>query len=363
MRAGPRPLLVMLLLAAVDAAFAPWGARPAGEAQARSGIAYPPPPSPPPPTPFPPAPATGSTQSWYATRAFGWATRAGHTDGSASTATFASGSGALALATNAAGDIFAADGPAIRVVGSTGAVATVYSNSALLFAAVCVDQHSGAVYALDALSAGNLWRVGPGTGNASLVAMPTDPLANWWMACTVDATGGVLVSDSGVYALLRVNPATGAQAVLAGCGVPGRVDGDGAAACLHEVYSLSFDTATNSTLFADYGNETTAGSVRRLWDNGTVSTVLDGLPRARAVLARGTSFHVMYTNLGAVFSMQVYPSTGAQFPITLVNWVSDLQSVTPPSSLVVSAWWSSAVLLTASAKARAPLRRGRALGA
>jgi hypothetical protein len=308
-----------------------------------------------PPPPYPPAPAAGATLSWFANRAFGSSTRAGHTDGSAGTATFASGAGAaLALATDAAGLIYVADGPAIRVLDGSGgggsAVSTLYTNSSMLFSAVCVDQRSGAAYALDGLT-GNLWIVGPtNVANATLVASPRDPASCWWTACAVDALGGVLVADSAKYEILRVDPATGAKATLAGCGVPGRLDGAGSAACVHEVYSLSFDSSDNSTLFADYGNETTAGSVRRLSPNGTVSTVLDNLPGARSVLARGTCFHVMYSNLVGVFSLQVYPSTGAQFPVTLLNRMADLQTGAPPISLVVSAYWTQAVLITASAK-------------
>jgi hypothetical protein len=345
-----------------------------------------------PPPPFPPAPATGASLAWYANRVFGSPTRAGHKDGQAGdpSITFASGAGALALATNADGAVYIADGPAIRVLdGVQNAVSTLYSNSTLTFWAVCVDDASGAVYALDSI-AGGLWAVnasGVGPGNASLVASPAHPLDSWWTACAVDALGGVLVADSGLYSIVRVEPATGAITTLAGCTMPGHVDGAGGAACLHEVYSLSYDASTNSTLFADYGNETTAGSVRRLSPNGTVSTVLDGLQRARAVLARGTSFHVIFSNFNAVFSMQVcaaggrcrisgapgshhasvcwrrhvpltrvvrpqvFPSTGAQFPMTLLNWVADLQTGAPPSSLAVSAHYPQALLITASAKA------------
>ena len=298
-------------------------------------------------------PANGTVQSWFATRGWGVSTRAGHQDGSSSFATFQSGAGALALATNAAGDIYAADGPAIRLVGAGGfdVVSTVYTNASMLFSAVCVDQSSGAVYAIDSLNGGGtLWRVGPTSNNVSLIARPTDPVACWWSACAVDSSGQVLVSDAGTYALLRVDPSTGAQQQLAGCGAPGQVDGAGASACVHEVYSLSYNAASDSTLFANYGNDTTTGSVRQLFSNGTVSTLLSGLPLARTVLALNTSFYVMWTNLGNVFAMQVYPATGLQYPVVLANWVPDLQTGAPPSSLVISRWHLQANLITASAK-------------
>ena len=298
-------------------------------------------------------PPPNGTLSWFATRAWGYSTRAGHRDGASSVATFQSGSGALALATNAAGDIYAADGPAIRLVGANGVdmVTTVYSNASMLFSAVCVDQSSGAVYAIDSLNGGGtLWRVGPTSSNVSVIARPTDPVACWWSACAVDASGQVVVSDAGTYALLRVDPSTGAQQQVAGCGAPDQVDGAGAGACVHEVYSLSYNAATGSTLFANYGNDTATGSVRQLFSNGTVSTVLAGLPFARTVLALNTSFFVMYTNLVNNFALQVYPATGLQFPVNLANWVPDLQTGAPPSSLAVSRWYSQANLITASAK-------------
>ena len=298
-------------------------------------------------------PANGTVSSWFATRAWGFSTRAGHRDGASSVATFQSGAGALALATNAAGDIYAADGPAIRLVGAGGAdaVSTVYSNASMLFSAVCVDQSSGAVYAIDSLNGGGiLWRVGPTSSNVSMIARPTDPLACWWSACAVDSSGQVVVSDAGTYALLRVDPSTGAQQQVAGCAAPGQVDGTGASACVHEVYSLSYNAATGSTLFANYGNDTTTGSVRQLFSNGTVSTLMAGLPFARTVLALNTSFYVMYTNLVNNFALQVYPATGMQYPVILANWVPDLQTGAPPSSLAVSRWYSQANLITASAK-------------
>ena len=90
--------------------------------------------------------------------------------------------------------------------------------------------------------------------------------------------------------------------------------------------------------------------MRQLFSNGTVSTLLSGLPLARTVLALNTSFYVMWTNLGNVFAMQVYPATGLQYPVVLANWVPDLQTGAPPSSLVISRWHLQANLITASAK-------------
>lgn len=297
-----------------------------------------------PPPAFPPAPAVGSTLPWFATAFLGNPTRAGHGN---SPATFSAGAGALALATNNNGDILVADGPAVRIV-TAGAVSTLYSNASLLFTAVCVDQVTNAVYALDSLTSG-LYSVVTASGPA-LLAAPQDPLLSWWTACAVDGSGGVVVADAGLYRLLRVDPATGAQRLLAGCGVAAQVDGAGSAACVHEVYSLSYDAADNSTLLADYGNATTPGAVRRLLGNGSVVTVLPNLPFARAVLARPTSFHAMYTNLGGTFSAQYFPSTAALFPYTLVNWVPDLAAGAPPTSMVVSSQYSQAKLLTATAR-------------
>jgi sugar lactone lactonase YvrE len=98
-----------------------------------------------------------------------------------------------------------------------------------------------------------------GTGTAARFTVPFD--------ITVDAAGNLYVCDHGNHAIRKVTPA-GVVSTLAGSGLPGLADGNGAAAQFKFPAGISVDTAGN-VYVADTDNQV----LRKISPAGVVTTI------------------------------------------------------------------------------------------
>ena len=83
----------------------------------------------------------------------------------------------------------------------------------------------------------------------------------------VDVTGNVYVADGGNHKIRKISP-SGEVSTLAGSGVGGSVDGEGAAASFYNPSGVAADAAGN-VYVADYGNN----KIRKISPTGEVSTL------------------------------------------------------------------------------------------
>jgi hypothetical protein len=212
-----------------------------------------------------------------------------HTDGTGTNARFLNPS---AVAVDAAGNIYVADGGdhTIRKVTSGGVVTTLAgssgqagsndgSGSGALFLypyAVAVDA-SGNVYVAD--SGNNNIRKVTASGSVSTLAgavgfagssdgTGTAALFNMPQGIAVDATGNVYVADTNNSTIRKIT-STGVVSTLAGsAGQTGGSDGTGSSARFANPFGLAVDAAGN-VYVADYDNDT----VRKVTAAGVVSTL------------------------------------------------------------------------------------------
>ena len=193
----------------------------------------------------------------------------GSADGNGAAASF---SQPIAVATDAAGNVYVADmdNSAIRKITPTGAVTTLAGKAAgFLFPTGIAVDAAGNIYVAD----GAIVKITP----AGVVTTLAGGLAANGVA--VDAAGNVYAADSSNQTILKITPA-GVVTTLAGNpGVAGSADGTGAAAsfCLPpyneaqsdgEAAGIAVDAASN-VYVADFCNST----IRKITPAGVVTTL------------------------------------------------------------------------------------------
>jgi len=184
---------------------------------------------------------------------------AGCTDGSGSTAQF---SGPAALAVDASGNLYVADGYyTVRKVTSAGVVTTL---------------------------AGSCGRFGTadGTGSAARFGGPASGIAGGPLSgIAADAAGNLYVTDSLAYTVRKISPA-GVVTTLAGSGAPGSADGTGSAASFYGSLGIAVDSSGN-VFVADSLNFT----IRKITPAGVVSTFAGSTGSSSLVDGNGTAAH------------------------------------------------------------------------
>jgi hypothetical protein len=156
-----------------------------------------------------------------------------HVDGPIASATFFSPGG---MAFDAAGNLYVADGFAVRRISTAGIVST-FAGSPLITTA-------GAGFV-------------DGIGSAARFRSV--------MGLQIDAAGNLYVADVGNHAIRKIT-ADGTVTTLAGSGAPGLTDGTGSAATFTRPYKLALD-ASGNIFVAD------SSTVRKVTAAGVVTTI------------------------------------------------------------------------------------------
>ena len=220
--------------------------------------------------------------------------------------------GAQGVATDAAGNVYVADGgnQAIRKITPAGVVTTFAGSAGLGGAA---DGTGGAARfsnprAVATDSAGNVFvadtgnhtirRITPAGEVTTLAGSPgvsgsvdstgVGARFNLPTGVAVDARGNVFVADSGNHSIRKVSAAGVVSTWAGSAGNPGLVNGSAAAARFNNPNGLAFDSAGN--LFV---GDTNNDAVRRIASDGTVSSFAGSLIRPAGLSTDGAdNFYV-----------------------------------------------------------------------
>lgn len=200
--------------------------------------------------------------------------RIGNSDGSGNEVEFAGPSG-LVLRN---GDLFVADGQAIRKVSPEKVVSTVITGLTGGIYGIAIDSagnifasspFSHVIYKISASNpsqavvfAGTHYT--PGFANASSGAAAT---FNYPMGLTIDEADNLFVADSENQAIRKVTP-TGVVSTYAGSGLSGHNDGNGTGASFYKPMGVALDTKGNLFVADAY-----YGLIRKITQSGGVTTL------------------------------------------------------------------------------------------
>lgn len=201
--------------------------------------------------------------------------RIGNQDGTGNQVEFAGPSGVVF---DRYGDMYIADGVAIRKVTPEKAVTTIASAVPGGVFGIAIDgdgnifassPFSQVIYKIPASDRSRLDVFAGILYNSSFVDSNSGnpPTFNYPRGLTIDQAGNLYVADSGNHAIRKITP-TGTVTTMAGNGSSGTADGTGAAALFNQPSGLALDTAGNL-----YVADTYYGLIRKVTPSGTVTTL------------------------------------------------------------------------------------------